>query len=524
MFKKNLFVLLCIFLVVGSAAQINAPQKAPKLLLVITIDNFNLEFIDKFSPLLGRGGFKRLYKQGSVFKNVRGSYAYSSSSAGIASLATGANPAMHGIVGDDIVPEGNFEDKCICEEDFLDAPYKQYSNRRLLIPNLIDELQLNSPQSKAYSLSFEPCNALYFSGKQFGTSIWFNEENGNWITQDSNLLVHRIQPDKKLLTQQWKPLYPTKVYSESDPTDEDFELDIMQQLQHIFREEKNKLFSGVKQSPFAHSYTVDIAVKLIREAQLGRGRYTDVLHLNFKALDYIVKTYGLLSAKYQDAFYRLDKDLNTLLDSLDAQVGFPNSLVVLTSPKPAFYAPNDQARMKQSSGTIQLRSAVQLLNLYLEKKFGNRRLIQASNGSEIFLNHKQIEALGIDEEELVYEVFDLLNMVTGVKRAYWKQHVLRGRFSTEFTKKLMQTQLNSLSGDIYIEPDPGWSFETGSTRKTSVLNSTQNRFPLLLFGAGVKPKNNYKYMNLIDIAPSLSELLGISPPVYSQGRIRNLLD
>jgi arylsulfatase A-like enzyme len=74
-------------------------------------------------------------------------------------------------------------------------------------------------------------------------------------------------------------------------------------------------------------------------------------------------------------------------------------------------------------------------------------------------------------------------------------------------------------GDLLVEPEPGWSF--GATPDGPAGRhgaTTELRVPLFLAGAGVIPGAHPRSPRHIDIAPTISALLGYAPPSGSEGR------
>ncbi|MFC8797418.1 alkaline phosphatase family protein [Promicromonospora sp. NPDC057138] len=74
-------------------------------------------------------------------------------------------------------------------------------------------------------------------------------------------------------------------------------------------------------------------------------------------------------------------------------------------------------------------------------------------------------------------------------------------------------------GDLLVEPKPGWSF--GATPADPAGRhgaTTELHVPLVLAGAGVLPGAHPSNPRHIDVAPTISALLGYAPPSGSEGR------
>ena len=81
-----------------------------------------------------------------------------------------------------------------------------------------------------------------------------------------------------------------------------------------------------------------------------------------------------------------------------------------------------------------------------------------------------------------------------------------------------------VSGDVVIVLDPytvpGYSsgpISTGTTHGTTYAYDTT--VPILLAGAGIKPGRYTQRVSTLDIAPTLSDLLGILQPSGCEGHV-----
>ena len=70
-----------------------------RLVLQLTVDGLRADLLKRPSARFGEGGFNRLIKNGVVFKNAHYQHANTETIVGHATLATGANPSVHGMTG-----------------------------------------------------------------------------------------------------------------------------------------------------------------------------------------------------------------------------------------------------------------------------------------------------------------------------------------------------------------------------------------------------------------------------------------
>src|ERR1044071_540617 len=103
------FLVVCLFsatLAPVTAAQ-RSPRSAaaatkPKLVVIMMVDQFRYDFLERFSDLFGNDGFKRLMS-GAFFTNANYDYVPTVTAAGHAAVHTGSVPAMNGVNGNIII-------------------------------------------------------------------------------------------------------------------------------------------------------------------------------------------------------------------------------------------------------------------------------------------------------------------------------------------------------------------------------------------------------------------------------------
>jgi len=91
--------ILCLVL---AAAFSGAPALAadkPRLILQITVDQLRGDLPTRYYDRLGEGGFRYLWESGVVYRDAHHAHANTETIVGHATLATGAHPSTHGMVG-----------------------------------------------------------------------------------------------------------------------------------------------------------------------------------------------------------------------------------------------------------------------------------------------------------------------------------------------------------------------------------------------------------------------------------------
>jgi predicted AlkP superfamily pyrophosphatase or phosphodiesterase len=73
----------------------------PDLVVVISVDQMRADYLDRFAPYFGEGGFNRLTRQGLNFTDNHYRHAVTKTGPGHAVILTGVHADQHGIVGNE---------------------------------------------------------------------------------------------------------------------------------------------------------------------------------------------------------------------------------------------------------------------------------------------------------------------------------------------------------------------------------------------------------------------------------------
>src|SRR5271166_2841730 len=79
----------------------SAYNARPKLVVVIVIDQFRGDYLERYRDQFGEGGFRLLLDHGAYFPNCNYRYANTRTAPGHATLFTGAYTSGHGILGNE---------------------------------------------------------------------------------------------------------------------------------------------------------------------------------------------------------------------------------------------------------------------------------------------------------------------------------------------------------------------------------------------------------------------------------------
>ncbi|MGH9632149.1 MAG: alkaline phosphatase family protein, partial [Bryobacteraceae bacterium] len=123
-----------------------APEKQPKLILAVTIDQFRYDYLNRFRSDY-KGGLARLLENGAVFTNAYYQHFPTVTAIGHSTILSGATPSLSGIVGNEWYDrESGKQVTSVSDETTkllgTDGDRKGSSPRRFLVSTVGDELKM----------------------------------------------------------------------------------------------------------------------------------------------------------------------------------------------------------------------------------------------------------------------------------------------------------------------------------------------------------------------------------------------
>ena len=511
----------------------------PKLVVGIVVDQMRYDYLTRFYSKYGDGGFKRMINNGFNCKNNHYNYVPTYTGPGHASIYTGTTPKYHGVIAN------NWYDKFVkemvyCAEDASvlavgsDSDMERMSPHRMKTTTFADENRLfTQMKGKTIGISIKDRGAILPAGHSANAAYWFRgKEEGNFITSTyyMNNLPKWVKDFNASQTAEsylkvWNTLYDISTYTESGSDLNAFEGGFKGKENATFPYDlaelkaENAGFDIVKATPYGNSIVADFAIAAIDGEQLGQDNITDVLTVSFSSTDYVGHNFGVNSKEIEDTYIRLDKDIERLLKTLDAKVGVGEYTVFLTSDHGAVEVPAYLQSAKIPAGYFDNDAFKTQLNAFMTKRFKASDLVLNISNNQIFLNKERLALLDIKvddvKEALVKELINYKN----IDKVY-SSKTFQTAFFTNGVEALLQNGYNQKrSGDVIMVKDPAiisYS-KTGSTHGSGLNYDTH--VPLLFFGKGIKKGSTQSKTEIIDIAPTISALLGISFPNGSTGNV-----
>ncbi|CAM4184167.1 alkaline phosphatase PafA [Gillisia hiemivivida] len=540
--KYSITILLISVLSFASLAQgklensIN-PDK-PKLVVGVVVDQMRYDYLTRFWNKYGDDGFKRLVAEGFNLKNNHFNYIPTYTAPGHASVFTGTTPQNHGIISNSWYSK--FEEKyiyCVTDESVQPlgtvASAGKMSPHRLLATTIADENRLfTQMRGKTIGIALKDRGAILPAGHTANAAYWFHgQEEGKWISstfymEDLPKWVKNFNISGTALSymKPWDAIQDLDTYLESGIDENLFEAGFNGKetatfpydLQALGKENGN--YDLLKATPYGNSLTTDFAIAAIKGEELGKDEYTDFLTVSFSSTDYVGHNFGVNSKEIEDTYLRLDLDLARLLSELDKNVGKGNYTLFLTSDHGGVDVPTYLTSVKIPSGYFDDVKFEEDLNKFIGEKYSKGGIIESVSNYQVFFNYSTLAQTNIDRISLEQSIAHFILQYPKVNKVFTRTQLESGSF-TAGTAALVQNGYNQKrSGDVVFVLDPAvisYTATTGSTHGSGFSYDTHA--PLIFFGKGIKHGSTAARSEVVDIAPTISVLLGISFPNSSTG-------
>src|SRR5258708_7054700 len=192
-------------------------------------------------------------------------------------------------------------------------------------------------------------------------------------------------------------------------------------------------YKALDYNPFSNGLLVAFAEEAITNEKLGDDADTDLLTVSFSANDYVGHRFGPYSHEAMDMTLRVDRQIGTLLDFVDARVGLRNTLVIFSADHGASPVPEQAALMNLPGRRYQKAELRQLVEAGLKARYARKDrpandYIQTFTNraetepglinSNFYLNRAALKRDGIDLHECERVAGDLSMRMPGVARYF----------------------------------------------------------------------------------------------------------
>lgn len=500
----------------GSAPQPNAAQPVPRIVVEILVDRLRSDYLEAFMPLYGDAGFRRLLAEGRVYSSVDYPMVLPDEASAAATLSTGAAPAAHGIIARRWLDRETLQPVfCISDAAFpaTGSARGGASPRFLGVSTLGDELKAASEgKALVYAIAPNAESAVLHAGHAADGATWIDNETGKWTSSS----YYGGLPAFAAVRNQMGVLAGelTKVcWQPSSDLVGNFSYFLGGGMRTPFRHDFKGVarFADFKTSGLVNAEVAAAATSCIEGTMMGSDGITDFLAVTFYAGTYQHAATSQAGMELQDTYVRLDAALAQLIAAVEKKVGRDEALFVLTSTGCADEGEAPDARYRIPGGKLDIARTAQLLNMYLVAVYGPGQYVEETFGTQLYLNHKLIEQKSLNPAEVQERAQSLLVQISGVKDVYTEQRLLLGAW-TPGISRIRAGYNPRYSGDILLQPAPGWRYTNDKTNESRIARESFLPFPIIFYGYAL-PAERIAIPTTVDcIAPTLAKTIRIRAP------------
>lgn len=540
---------LCLLALACSVSPVLAAEAPPRLAVVLIVDQMRSDYLVRFRPYFGEGGFKRMLEGGADYRNCHYRHAVTKTAAGHATILSGMHAEIHGIIGNEWADGATFEWYNAVED--RDAPLvglppraNRYANatfaakagrspRNFLGTTVGDWLKdrygaaaktvgiAGKDRSAILPVGRHPDGAYWMSEGIFVTSSYYHAELPAWV-QEFNAKYNA----SAYAGRTWDRLLDAEIYDRvQGPDDVEGENDssgLPRTMPKTLGEPGGALNNAFTHTPWSNDHVALLAAQALESEGLGLDDVPDLLSIGFSQTDVAGHAYGPDSHEIMDSYLRLDRTLATLFAKLDAHVGAGRWVAVLTadhavSPLPeVVIAKNGPG----SAGRINGGALDRHVTAALDAAFGALEsplfwVMRDNSGYRV--NRKALEAKNLTVDQVADEVAAALRTRPEVAAVYTRAQLTGPGPLDEWGVMTRRSYFPDRSADVLFIESRNFMFSSKGTNH-GTAHEYDTHVPQLWYGAGVPAGERLERVGVDDIAPTLAGLLDVQPASEAKGR------
>ena len=494
----------------------SAYNARPKLVVIIVIDQFRGDYLERYRDQWGEGGFRLLLEHGADFTDCNYNYANTRTAPGHSTLLTGAYSNGHGIMANEWWDPQKKKMVTSVEDDGaklvgIAGTGPGASPHNLLADTLGDELKLATQgKARVFGVALKDRAAILPAGFAGNGAYWIDQKTGTWITstyyrsdlpkwaQDFN----DGKRSEKYLNQDWKDS-DGKVLRTTKPAEGKL----------------GSFYELVGSTPYGNDYEFEFARELVTYEKLGNGPATDLLIVSLSANDILGHKAGPDSAEMQAMAMAMDRQLAGFFEFLGHQLGLANVWIALSADHGVAPLPQVAAKLHLPAAGLAADKMRAQVNSALSARFARpAEYLKDFEYPLAWLNSDAFAAIKIKEEDAERAVGDALTQI-GLRAYYTRSQLERGDVAGSETG-LKYLHSYSPLGGWYVMGVP-IPFTVGSSSGTDHTSpyTYDTHVPLAFYGLPFQPGTYRTHAEPVDLAATLASLLGINAPTHSVGRV-----
>ncbi len=537
-------IALALLLVVCSGTTVHAAR--PDLIVVIALDQFPQEYLQRFQPYFGPGGFNRFLDHGAAYQNCYFSHATTFTGPGHAAIGTGLTPAENGIIANTWFDRETGQAEYCVEDgrvELSEGGSTKVSPVNLAEDSLGDRLQEKYPGSRVYSVSIKDRAAILMAGKKATAAYWFDYRLPGFVSTDYYKFNRSLLEFNKSIPP-FVASFPSWIQSEYIPEADLAKITFDPPELRKYKTDRAgfgvsfphpiKDANALTYTPYGNDLVLNFAEKLIITEKIGtEDGSPDLLYVGLSSPDYLGHLFGPDSLEVADMVVRTDLSLTAFINGLERRFD-RRVTIAITADHGVQSIPEIAVARGKDAGRVDIRDPKKEAKTFadlspgrrdLENRIAKRLKYKVTDSTPLsaaavlffdepalYMNWDGLRARKLEPERVKQAAKAAVLEIKGLNKAYTSTELLMpNKAASELELSVRNAFRADRSGDVIMTLKEGyiWGYGlTGANHGQPVEMDTH--VPLLFWGNSIKPGDYPEKVSVTDLATTLGSIVGVS--------------
>ncbi|HVD06265.1 MAG TPA: alkaline phosphatase family protein [Gemmatimonadaceae bacterium] len=498
-----------------ATAQASSSTRAPSpgtptLVLVLTVDQMRPDYFTRFGSQL-TGGLGRLYRGGAVFLSGWQDHAITETAPGHASILSGRFPRSTGIAT-------NSAGVLDSQAPLINGGGSPASPFRFRGTTLTDWMRMADPRTRALSVSRKDRGAILPLGRAKQNAFWYSYNGAfttsryyadtlpTWVQQFNDRRLPQAMHGRK-----WELALPESSYPERDDVKaESGGQDYV--FPHVLSDSESVAVRALPDFPWMDELTLSFALAGVRALDLGAGPQPDVLAVSLSTTDAIGHRYGPDSREIHDQIIRLDRALGAFLDTLFTMRDSTRVIIALTADHGVTPLPEAGiAGRPADAHRVSLDSVLASIRAGLAARHIDTATLSFEEGV-LRIDRNALRRAGVSADSVARRFAAAARRVPGVARADDVAALANAdTVHDAIARRWLHSLIPGSNAAVVVTLRPYDIWGPSTVAMHGQPSDLDARVPIIFYGAPFRRGVRKESARVVDIAPTLANVLGVAP-------------
>ena len=485
----------------------------PTLVVFITIDQLRGDYFTRFGRQF-TGGLHRFDMAGAFFTNAFHDHAITETAPGHASTMSGRFPVHTGIAAN-VAGVSDPGSPLLGSTDPGASPF------RFRGTTLLDWMKRRDGSTRFLSVSRKDRAAIlpigrskgdvywYASNGTFTQSTYYASELPKWVREFNAKQYPLDYADWK-----WTPLLADSAYAEPDSVPaEALGRDFL--FPHIVPVDPTQAAGTLANYPVMDELTLRFALAGVRQLQLGADpKRTDLLNISLSTTDAVGHKYGPDSKELHDQLLRVDRYLGAFIDSLFSIRDSTRVILTLTGDHGMSPFPNGQSTVTPNPGarSVDIAPPFEAMLLRLAAAAVDTNQVVLGDGGLMIGDTASFVKAKVSVDSVARALAAEIRAIPGVNRVDMLSELAKADTVSDVIARRWLHMFEPGGTMRFVVTLDRYNYPSGVKYATHGTPWDQDAWvPVIFWGAPFRPGKYDARVRVVDMAPTLADVLGVKP-------------